>query len=199
MRWLLAFVSLTLACGGSSPTSRTADTDGDGLSDEAERIAGTSPTEPDSDQDGANDLVEVALGTGALNPRDNPGARGYLVFVMPWMEAPKPARGTLDFRTYIEIADIYFLFDKSAPNQDEIDAMRDSVEMTLGDLTCAELEDPSMRTCVPSIYSGVGQYHDPYNNLLSLQPDHAATRDRMDTINAQSDISKADFLETATC
>ncbi len=47
------------------------DTDGDGLSDEAERVIGTSISNPDTDGDGIDDFTEVT--TDGLNPLDNRG------------------------------------------------------------------------------------------------------------------------------
>ena len=185
--------------GDGVPDFRDPDSDDDGLSDSAEREAGTSRTLGDTDGDGADDLVEVGVGTDPLESDDNPGARGDVVFLLPWMLAPEPASATIPFQTYIQKADVYFLFDKSGSMQDEVDAIRDAVVAMLGDFTCAASEDPAMRTCVPDIYSGDGQYHDPYNNLLSLQADHAATSTSIDTISAEDSISKEDFFEAVTC
>ena len=47
------------------------DTDGDGLSDEAELVIGTSITKPDTDEDGINDFTEFT--TDGMNPLDNRG------------------------------------------------------------------------------------------------------------------------------
>jgi len=44
------------------------DTDGDGLTDEEEVLAGTSPLLPDSDQDGFSDLLEVRQTNAGLDP-----------------------------------------------------------------------------------------------------------------------------------
>ncbi len=50
------------------PNSRPVDSDGDGLSDEYENQIGLDPKNPDTDGDGVRDDVEVALG---MNPRSN--------------------------------------------------------------------------------------------------------------------------------
>ncbi len=49
----------------SDPTLR--DTDGDGLDDNAEYLAGTDPRNPDTDGDGLSDSAEVAAGTNPLD------------------------------------------------------------------------------------------------------------------------------------
>ena len=46
------------------------DTDGDGLTDAEEAIAGTDPTKPDTDGDGVSDGDEIAAGTNPLDPND---------------------------------------------------------------------------------------------------------------------------------
>ena len=178
---------------------RDPDSDDDGLSDRDEATAGTSRISRDTDSDGASDLVEVALGTDALDAGDNPAARGELAFVMPWQQESEPERSTLPFETHIQRLDVYLLFDKSGEMQEEIDAVRDGIVGTLDGLTCSELEDPSIRTCVPSIFSGVGQYHDPYNNLLSVQADATETRTAAGLIVAEASISREDFFESVTC
>ena len=53
--------------GSYTPTDQE-DTDGDGLSDEAERRAGTDPNNPDSDGDGVSDGQEVSDGSSPLDP-----------------------------------------------------------------------------------------------------------------------------------
>ena len=49
------------------------DTDGDGLSDDAEARLGTRSDLADTDADDFNDFVEVLLGTDPLDPASNPG------------------------------------------------------------------------------------------------------------------------------
>ncbi len=204
------------------PDFRDPDSDNDGVSDVDERAAGTDRLLEDTDMDGVSDLIEIGAGTDPLDMGDSPRTRGDFVFVVPFEEDPEPLRDTLEFRTNIQFADVYFLFDKSGSMQGEIDGMRDAVQMTLNELTCEDFgvacmtdedcavgvcslatgtcsEDPSMSTCVPSIFSGAGQYHDPYNNLRSLQADPALTRTAIAGITAESSISREDFFEAVTC
>ena len=208
--------------GDGIPDFRDPDSDNDGVSDVDERAAGTNRLLGDSDMDGVSDLIEIGAGTDPLDAGDNPRTRGDFVFVVPFEEPPMPERDTLEFRTNIQFADVYFLFDKSGSMQGEIDGMRDAVQMTLANLTCEDYgvpcmidadcavgvcslatgscsEDPSASLCVPSVWSGAGQYHDPYNNLRSLQPDPALTRAAIAGITAESSISREDFFESVTC
>lgn len=182
---------------------RDPDSDDDGLSDGDEvRVHRTSPTASDTDADGIDDLIEVAAGTDALDPSDNPRSRGDFVFVMPYEGAPSPARDTLRFRTHIQLADIYFLFDRSGSMAGEITALRTAVSRVLGDLTCADsgaacardamcgagevcsiegrcIADPSVTGCIASPHSGTGHYIDDLTNVLGLQPDPARTASAM--------------------
>ena len=51
-------------------TAALVDSDGDGLSDAAERALGTDPRVPDSDGDGFSDLLEVRAGARGFDPLD---------------------------------------------------------------------------------------------------------------------------------
>lgn len=178
---------------------RDTDSDDDGLSDTDEAAARTSLTMGDTDGDGISDLIEVAAGTNPTDATDNPRARGDFVFVVPFEEPPAPPRDTLTFRTNIQYADIYFLFDISGSMAGEIGALRGAVSTLLTDFTCMDtgivcasdaecasplvcsrlsgtcIEDPATRGCLLSTYSGAGYYEAEYRNLLSLQPSPAAT------------------------
>ena len=185
--------------GDGTPNFRDTDSDDDGLSDTDEAAAGTSLTMGDSDGDGISDLIEVAAGTNPTDATDNPRARGDFVFVVPFEEPPAPPRDTLTFRTNIQFADIYFLFDISGSMAGEIGALRGAVSTLLTDFTCTDtglvcasdaecaaplvcsrlsgtcIEDPATSACLLSTYSGAGYYEGEYRNLLSLQPSPAAT------------------------
>lgn len=187
------------ATGDAIPDFRDPDSDADGLSDRAEGQHGTSPTDADSDGDGVSDLIEIAAGTDALDGAENPRTRGDFVFVVPYMEDPDPMRDTLEFRTNVQFADIYFLFDESGSMGTEIDALRTAVTRLVTDLTCEDsgvactrdsmcasgqvcstftgtcIEDPGRASCLLSPWTGGGRYESEYNNILSLQPDPSAT------------------------
>ena len=192
---------------------RDVDSDNDGLSDTAEFLDHhTDPRNEDSDGDGVSDLIEIAGGTDPTDGTDSPRTRGDFVFVVPYMEPPSPDRDTLVFRTSIQFADIYFLFDASGSMSGEQDNLAASVTTIMGNLTCADtgaacvgdpdctggnicspfsgtcISDPATSSCVASPWSGTGHYgqlHPTGNhlfNLRSLQPDPALTRASIDTI-----------------
>jgi len=178
---------------------RDPDSDGDGLSDHDEAFVWrTSSTNADSDEDGVSDLIEVAAGTDALSVDDNPRARGDFVFVVPYEAPPSPASDTLSFRTRIQLADLYFLFDRSGSMGGEIGALRDATSTLVRELTCASssractrdaqcergeicgvrrtcIEDPSLASCIASPFTGAGWYLDGYVNVMGLQADPART------------------------
>ncbi len=66
------------------------DSDGDGLYDDEERALGLSATRQDTDDDGVRDMLEVLAGTDGTDPDDSPAARGWLLAVLPFREAPSP-------------------------------------------------------------------------------------------------------------
>jgi hypothetical protein len=69
-----------------SPPPPWIDSDGDGLSDEQERIIGTDPLNPDTDGDGYPDGLEVALGSNPLDPKSIPDIRPPGIIVAPIIE-----------------------------------------------------------------------------------------------------------------
>ncbi|MGE0785592.1 MAG: hypothetical protein AB7S26_07880 [Sandaracinaceae bacterium] len=185
------------------PDFRDADSDNDGLSDRLERDLGTNPRLEDSDNDMVPDLIEFAAGTDPNDPAESPLARGDFVFVVDYMQPPDPIRDTLEFRTSIQFADVYFLFDISGSMAGELAALRGAVTTLLDDLECMDsgitcrtdgdcpvaqvcsltgtcIEDPSMSSCVASPWSGGGYYEDLFVNLLSIQDNPAATASALD-------------------
>lgn len=184
--------------------ARDPDSDNDGLSDSAEVAAGTSPRDEDSDGDGVSDLIEVAAGTNPRNASDNPQARGDFVFIAPYESDPMPTQDTLNFKTSLQFADVYFLMDITASMQEEIQAMGAAVEGIVNALSCEsfgtscmldqDCGDParvcgpsgqcianptSGAGCIPSLYTGVGTFagtYASYRNQVSLQGDAQVTR-----------------------
>jgi hypothetical protein len=183
--------------GDTTPDFRDPDSDDDGLTDDVEVMFGSSPTNPDTDGDGVSDVIEYGAGTDPTDPFDSPRTRGDFVFEIPYEEPPNPPRDTLQFRTAIRKADIYFSFDTSTTMIEEMNAMRNPltgvpaiIERLLctptatpcaGDRDCALdqvcapsgvcAEDPSVDGCLLDLFTGVGQWHyvDSFQNLLSVQ------------------------------
>ncbi|MFK7989213.1 MAG: hypothetical protein AB8I08_24555 [Sandaracinaceae bacterium] len=189
--------------GDGAADFRDTDADDDGLSDLTETRLGSSPTAADTDGDGVSDLIEVAAGTDLDDGSVSPRTRGDFVFVVPYEEAPTPSEDTLEFRTSIQFADIYFLFDISGSMDSEIEALVGAVTTVMDDLTCADfaapcardmdcpagqvcsaftgscIEDPSMSSCVASAWTGAGYYEDGLESRLQLQGDPVRTADEM--------------------
>ncbi|EYF00141.1 hypothetical protein [Chondromyces apiculatus] len=191
------------ADGDGIPNFRDPDSDDDGLSDQIEAEVGTDPLNADSDGDGVSDLVEVAAETNPLDAADNPQARGDFVFILPYQGDTAPAEDTLEFRTNIQYADVYFAFDITNSMEAELLAMRNAttgIPAIVSQLRCAPsgvscandsecgtnevcfnnacITDPGLGDgCVPDLWTGVGRFSDlnTYRNLLSLQANPVTT------------------------
>lgn len=140
------------------PDFRDLDADNDGLPDAEELALGTDPTRQDTDGDGALDVVEVAAGTDPVLATDSPRTRGDFVFLMPYEAPPEPPRDTLVFSTTIQMADVFFLIDRSASMEDEIVNLTNSLATTIVPAVDAVIPDvafgvadldicPSIRSC----------------------------------------------------
>ncbi|MCA9620839.1 MAG: hypothetical protein KC731_17570 [Myxococcales bacterium] len=188
-----------------TPDFRDPDSDNDGLSDANEFAAGTDPTNPDSDGDGVSDLIEFAAGTNPNDATDNPQAKGDFVFVVPYQEPTTPPDDTLEFRTSVQFADVYFLFDETGSMSQEFTAMSTSVPTIISDLKCNDtgaaclidsdcamneicfsgtgtcVEDPLTANmgagCVPDLWTGVGRFNNcnTYQHNVALQSDPTVT------------------------
>ncbi len=181
------------------------DSDNDGLSDLLEAEAGTDPTVEDTDGDGVNDLIEVAAGTDGTNPDDNPQANGDFVFIVPYEEPTTPMEDTLNFRTNIQFADLYFSIDTTGSMITEFNTLETQLANIVNTLRCQEfgttclldsdcaanqvcfnggcIEDPNLgQGCVPDMWTGVGHWNDfnTYENIVSLQPNPAVTAASID-------------------
>jgi hypothetical protein len=212
--------------GDRLPDYRDADSDNDGLPDANEAAAGTDPTNGDTDGDGVSDLIEVGAGTDALDPADNPRANGDFVFVVPFEEPARPSRDTLLFRTNVQLADVYFLFDITGSMSGEISAMRDATIEVIERLTCEDygmtctsdgdcefpadavcsaggrcIENPETSFCISDLWTGVGTYtgnSDEYANLLSLQEIPMLTQGAIPSSANGGGASEA-LYESAAC
>ncbi len=193
----------------SKPDFIDRDSDNDGLADASEDVncngivdeGETSPLDDDSDNDGVSDLVEDVAGTDPNDANDNPASNGDFFFLMPYQDPATPTVDTLEFRTSVQFADIYFTIDTTGSMSGEITALsaNTGIPAIIGDLTCDVIggtctldsecatgicfggtcvEDPNQGTgCVPDLYTGVATFdeRDTFRNLQSLQPDPAIT------------------------
>ena len=200
--------------GDTIPDYLDVDSDNDLISDALENGMGTSTTSEDSDGDGTSDLVELALGTDALDPEDNPANNGDIVFVAPTRTEGWPDINTVGATTNYQLVDLYVLMDHTGSMGEEIDAMKDAAVEVIDGLTCggtgnaclenadcasdevcsldgACIHDPAVYSCVPSLFTGSGEFGgtdeppfdwlpyfaDPTVNNLSVQASASATAD----------------------
>jgi hypothetical protein len=212
--------------GDGLPDYRDLDSDNDGLPDALELAAGTDPSRADTDGDGVTDLIEVGAGTDPLDDADSPRTRGDFVFVMPFDEDPEPRRDTLRFRTNIQFADVYFLFDTTGSMSGEIASMRSAVVNIIENVTCEDsgmpcvgdtdcgefsgricgaggtcIENPETAGCIASLWTGLGTYEgnpNTYRNLLSLQPDPTTTQRTIPT-SASGGGALESLFESVAC
>ncbi len=133
------------------PDFRDTDSDNDGVPDGTELTNGTDPHNDDSDGDGASDLVEVAVGTDGADSASEPPV-GSLYVTIPYY--PPGAMGThphrqFDFRTRIQVADVFILVDNSASMDSVIAAIRGPFSSTIV---------PGIRAAIPDVRIGVGSF-----------------------------------------
>jgi hypothetical protein len=207
-----------------APDFQDRDSDNDGLPDDNEAAAGTNPLFGDTDGDEVSDLIEVGAGTDPLDPTVSPRTRGDFVYVVPYLEPPMPARDTLVFRTNIQFADVYFLFDTTGSMSGEIAAMKEAVETILVNLTCLDsgtpcasdlecaeaqvcsaggtcIADPRASGCIANLYTGIGTYAgnpNSYRNLLAVQADPAETQRRIPSSASGGGASES-LYESVAC
>jgi len=196
--------------GDSVPDYLDNDSDGDLISDAFEYLAGTDPISSDSDGDDTNDLIEQALGTDPLDPLDNPANNGDIVFVVPVRSEHYPSVDTVGATTNYQLVDLYVLMDHTGSMSEEISSMKDAAVDILNGLTCGGsglacvedadcasdevcsldlqcIQDPVVYSCVPSLWSGSGEFGgtdfpfllgpDPTVNNQVLNPDPNVTAD----------------------
>jgi len=182
---------------------RDPDSDDDGVADKDEVTNGSDPTNPDTDGDGVSDLIEIAAGTSPLDPADNPQSNGDFVFIVPYQAPTLPPEDTLEFRTSIQYADVYFTFDTTNSMLVELTSMKNpttGVPAIVEQLRCASsgasctndaecgasevcfsgacITDPAVgQGCIPDLWTGIGIWDElnTYANLLSIQPDPVQT------------------------
>jgi hypothetical protein len=219
--------------GDNTADFRDPDSDNDGLLDGLEDLNHNGVVDPgesdphsdDTDGDGVTDLIEAAAGTDPQNPADNPQANGDFYFVVPYEEPTDPLVDTLEFRTSVQFADVYFLMDETGSMTSEFTTLANPVTglpSIMNQLTCANtgspcvldsdcgvdqvcfnlscIQDPLVGAgCVPDLWTGVGFFNNcnTYDNIVSLQPDPNITAAAMN-ISSFPGGSEA-VLQSAKC
>lgn len=141
---------------------RDFDSDNDGIADgdEDKNHDGkvdpgeTSATKADTDGDGMSDLIEQVAGSDPTDPADNPQSQGNFVFLVPYNKPPEPKDDDLRFRTNLRKVDLYFLSDISVSMDQELKTIHDNVVTMLADLTCDSGETPA--SCGADCLAGCG-------------------------------------------
>ena len=85
----------------------------------------------DSDGDGVADAVERVAGSDPADASESPRTRGDFFFVVPYGAPPEPSRDTLVFGTAIQRADVHFMIDTSISMQGYIDTVRSALTGTI--------------------------------------------------------------------
>ena len=140
------------------------DSDDDGVLDSAEDAncngavdAGeSSATDDDTDGDGVSDLVETVAGTDPTNPNSNPQANGDFVFVEPYMAPQSPLDDDLDFATKLQSVDMYVILDRSGSMSTEITAVKNNLSTVVLNLACAPAGSGTPPNCIPDLWAGAG-------------------------------------------
>ena len=161
--------------------SQDVDSDNDLLTDAFEVANGSDPLSADSDGDGFSDLIELGTGTDPNDPADSPSENGDLVFVVPARTPTEPAIAPVATTTNFQRVDLYVLLDHTCSMGDEIAAMKSAATTIVNDLTCDGngtpcvedldcgsdevcsldlecIQDPAVYECVPSFWSGSGEF-----------------------------------------
>ncbi len=216
--------------GDSHPDYRDSDSDNDGLLDGLEDLnqngvvdpGESDPRNDDTDGDGVTDMIELAAGTDPQNPADNPQANGDFYFVVPYQEPTEPLVDTLEFRTSVQFADVYFLIDRTGSMIDEHNALATNIPAIMSQLSCTDtgtpcvldsdcgtdqicfnlscIQDPLVGDgCVPDLWTGAGMFEDcnEYVNLTHLQPNSQTTANAVAGITTAGGTEQV--LQAPTC
>lgn len=131
----------------SIPDFIDADSDNDGLSDSEEITYSTNPHEQDSDGDGHSDLAEVVTGHDPLNADDTIPPDDFYV-VLPYEGDPEVR--TLEFRSNIRKADVYFVMDTTGSMTEEAANLASGLRSMF----------PELQAEIPDVGIGAGYFED---------------------------------------
>ncbi len=116
--------------------------------DPAAGMCESSPTSKDTDGDGTPDLVERIAGVDPADPASQIPADDFF-FVLPYQGPAQSA--TFDFSTTVRQADVFISMDTTGSFQEEIDAVRASLDSVI---------IPGVQAAIPNAAFGVGRFED---------------------------------------
>lgn len=216
--------------GDGIPDFRDLDSDNDGLPDSQEDLNCNGVLDPgetdrlnwDTDGDGVSDLIEVAAGTNPQDPNDNPQANGDFVFIVPYEEPSDPPEDTLEFRTSVQFADLYFMIDRTGSMSAEFTALSTGLPAIISELTCQRhgtyceldsecqtgqvcfysecIQDPLEGAgCVADLWTGMGHFDNcnTNRNLVSLQDNPTVTANAFAGVSMAGGVEAV--LQSAAC
>ena len=120
------------------------DSDGDGLSDAAERLVHkTDPHNPDTDGDGVSDGVEVAMGSNPLDTTSYP--------LLDELDEALAQVNTAQIGYLCYLCDLPFAYDSSASYAQRISQLREMLEALLGSFLDLEVNTGGMLAERPAV------------------------------------------------
>jgi hypothetical protein len=120
------------------------DSDGDGLSDAAERLVyKTDPQNPDTDGDGVSDGVEVAMGSNPLDTTSTP--------VLDDLDKALAQVNTAQIGYLCYLCDLPFVYDSAASYAQRISQLREMLEALLGSFLDLEVNAGGMLAERPAV------------------------------------------------
>lgn len=124
------------------------DSDNDGVTDEDERNRyNTNPYNPDSDNDGYWDVAEILTGHNPNDPNDKL-PEDYFYVILPYNGDEQVL--TLYFNSELQIADVFFLMDRTGSMDEEATNLENSLRNIIRDI----------KQEIPNIGIGVGHFED---------------------------------------
>ena len=124
------------------------DSDNDGLTDDEERNRySTNPYNPDTDGDGYWDVAETLTGHNPNDPNDKL-PEDYFYVILPYNGEEQVL--TLYFNSELQIADVFFLMDRTGSMDEEAANLENSLRTIISEI----------KQAIPNIGIGVGHFED---------------------------------------